>query len=138
MGPLTRLDGWEERLVRYIEHSRAIPFRWGEHDCATFAAGAVAAITGTDHFESFRGKYADEESAASIVAERAEGEYERLITGILGEPKPIGSAGRGDIVLSLRYRLPTLGVCLGEQSAFVTKKGLTFAQTLDSELAWTI
>jgi len=133
-----RIEKWETALARYIEQCRSIPFKWGEHDCATFCAGAVQAITGEDLFAPFRGLYADEESAGAIVAEWAEGDYEALITGIVGEPKAVEFANRGDIVLSLRYRLPTIGVCVGERSAFVTKKGLTFAPTIDSEKAWSI
>lgn len=131
-----RIGGWEARLSGYIEECRHKPFKWGEHDCATFCAGAVLAITGEDLFAPFRGLYADEESAGAIVAEWADGDYETLITSIIGEPKAVGFANRGDVVLSLRYRLPTIGVCLGEHSAFVTKKGLTFAPTSDSEKAW--
>jgi len=133
-----RVNRWEAALNRYIDECRPRPFKWGEHDCATFCAGAVQAITGNDYFAPFRGMYADEESAGAIVAEWAGGEYESLISSILGEPKLIGFANRGDVVLSMRYRLPTIGVCLGEHSAFVTKKGLTFAPTCDSEKAWSV
>lgn len=135
---MMRLAGWERRLSDYVEQCRSLPFSWGTHDCATFCAGAAQAVTGEDLLEQFRGMYADEESAVAVVAEWAEGDYEKLITSILGEPKAVNFANRGDVVLSLRYRLPTIGVCLGERSAFVTKKGLTFAQTSDCEKAWAV
>ena len=43
-----RSPGWQGRLHQYIEARRGQAFRPGRNDCACFAAGAVAAMTGTD------------------------------------------------------------------------------------------
>jgi hypothetical protein len=43
---MTRLSDWHSRLHAYIAEVRDLPFRWGEQDCTTFVAGAVAAMTG--------------------------------------------------------------------------------------------
>jgi hypothetical protein len=45
---MQRLPDWPARLAAHIEAHRALPFAWGTNDCATFAAGAVRAITGQD------------------------------------------------------------------------------------------
>ncbi|MBB4620123.1 DUF6950 family protein, partial [Sphingomonas abaci] len=52
-----RYPDWEARLAAYLEPLRARPFAWGRHDCSTFAAGAVEAMTGVDPMPEFRGRY---------------------------------------------------------------------------------
>ncbi|WP_428673723.1 DUF6950 family protein [Reyranella sp.] len=44
---LVRLPDWKPRLVELANRHRATPYRYGEHDCATFARDAVEAVTGT-------------------------------------------------------------------------------------------
>lgn len=46
--PLKRRPDWRPRLVRYVASIAGRPFVPGQHDCALFAAGAVAAQTGVD------------------------------------------------------------------------------------------
>ena len=45
---MQRLPDWRARLGAHIAAHRTRPFAYGEHDCATFAAGAVQAVTGSD------------------------------------------------------------------------------------------
>ena len=45
---MRRLPDWRTRLSVHIAAHRIRPFAYGEHDCATFAAGAVQAVTGSD------------------------------------------------------------------------------------------
>lgn len=49
---LRRLPDWPEHLAAYLAEQRPHRFEWGTHDCATFAAGAVAAITGGPEFRA--------------------------------------------------------------------------------------
>ena len=43
---MTRLEGWEARLVAFVDARRDMPFEWGGNDCCSFAIAAVAEITG--------------------------------------------------------------------------------------------
>jgi len=52
-----RLTDWRSRLLSYLVAERAAPFEYGSHDCALFAAGAVAAMTGVDYAAPYRGHY---------------------------------------------------------------------------------
>jgi hypothetical protein len=56
----TRPADWPERLAAHTARWRATPFAWGQHDCATFAAGWVLEIHGFDPLEPLRGAYATE------------------------------------------------------------------------------
>jgi hypothetical protein len=52
-----RKPDWEARLAAYLEPLRLRAFAWGQHDCCTFSAGAVEAMTGVDPMPEFRGRY---------------------------------------------------------------------------------
>ncbi len=59
---------WDTRLFNDFLLSRAkTPFTWGTHDCATFAADGIQAITGVDIAVDFRGKYTDQPSAVAAI-----------------------------------------------------------------------
>lgn len=49
------------------------PFKWGQNDCALFAADAIQAITGVDIADDFRGTYKSEKSAMKAIASVAGG-----------------------------------------------------------------
>lgn len=91
-----RLEGWEERLAEYVEAQRATAFAWGKTDCAMFASDAVLALTGSDPFAEYRGRYSTETEAERLIDEA--GGFEALCTRLLGEPKPVACARRGDLV----------------------------------------
>lgn len=52
-----RKTDWQTGLARYLGEVARKPLAYGTHDCALFAAGAVAAITGDDPAAPFRGRY---------------------------------------------------------------------------------
>jgi hypothetical protein len=52
-----RLPDWEPRLAAVLHAARDRPFAVAAHDCGTFAADAVAAITGRDPLASLRAQY---------------------------------------------------------------------------------
>ncbi len=57
---VTRVPDWEARLAALIAASRHRRFQTAVHDCGTFAADAVAAVTGVDPLASLRQRYRDE------------------------------------------------------------------------------
>ena len=67
---MNRRQGWEARLDRAIAAGRRAPFQYGgdaPHDCLSFPAACIAAVTGVDLYEPFRGRYADEAGARALV-----------------------------------------------------------------------
>lgn len=52
-----RLPDWERRLAAVLHAARDRRFAVAVHDCGTFAADAVAAVTGRDPLASMRAQY---------------------------------------------------------------------------------
>jgi hypothetical protein len=114
-----RAHDWPERLVEYIDSRANMPFAWGPNDCCTFAAGAVAAMTGEDHRLAFGHK--TEIGAARSLKKHG---------GIVGicdarlERASIGTAQRGDLGLALIDSRETLVVIEGAEVVAPGARGL--------------
>ena len=54
---IERFSDWQSRLTAYLSVVARQPLAYGVHDCALFAAGAVAAMTGEDIAAPYRGRY---------------------------------------------------------------------------------
>lgn len=130
-----RLHDWPERLSHAIEEARGKSFRWGQHDCCLFVADTVRAITGYDFAADLRG-YETQTGAYRRVAEF--GSIEALVSHLVGPHKAAAFAGRGDVVLAELDQGPTLGICLGNQCAFVGEHGLTFYPRTVASHAWSV
>lgn len=111
-----RAADWEDRLRTYLDRVAEDPFRWGQHDCALFAAGAIKAMTGFDPAADLRGTYSTKTGALEALREHCAGTLLRTAVHWLGAPKSIHQVKRGDIVMRDRF---TLGVCVGLHSYFV-------------------
>lgn len=132
---MRRLEDWPERLAAFVEERRAKPFRWGQNDCALFAADAVAAVTGVDLAERWRGRYSDEVTALQMGLQGASA---HLATGDVGgalrdmaslcldgEVAP-ALARRGDVLLVQHERGESLAVCIGMHAAAPGRRGVVF------------
>ena len=65
---LTRAQHWATRSFhQFIKDNTNTPFKWGEHDCALYAANGIQAMTGVDIASDFRGLYTDEATAAAAI-----------------------------------------------------------------------
>lgn len=91
---LARLPDWPERLAAYLAHARPLRFTWGTHDCVTFAAGAVQAITGQDVLPL---RWPDAAHAARAL--RRLGGLPAAVGLMLPALATPGLAQRGDVVL---------------------------------------
>lgn len=133
---MKRKHEWPELLAEYVTERRKTPFAWGTHDCCKFAAGAVQAIAGENPMAEFH--YGNEVGAMRLIHEA--GGLEVLVTRTLGAPLPsVGQAKRGDVVLAELANGPTVGVCLGVQSAYAAAAGgVLFLPTAGARLAWRI
>jgi hypothetical protein len=131
-----RRDNWPNLLVQFIEQRREQPFAWGSNDCCTFAADWVQLCTGEDHAKTWRNRYSSGLGAARFLEEA--GGVEALVDALGMQRIEPQLAGRGDIVAQETGRGMTLGICLGETTAFVAKGGLVFGPILNVETAWRI
>lgn len=95
---MIRLADWETRLAAYMEPLRALPFAWGSHDCCTFAAGAVAAMTGASTIDEFRGLYTTRRGALIALRRHGAGTLEATMSTKFAAIAP-AQAQRGDLVL---------------------------------------
>lgn len=136
---LCRAPDWEERLSVYLDRVRDEPFKWGSHDCALFAAGAVKAMTGTDPAAAFRDTYKDRAGAAAALTKHGAGTLLKTVTSWFGQPKHPVFTQRGDIVMKDRN---TLGVCVGLHSWFVGEEhganGLVALPTINCTKAFSL
>lgn len=137
--PAARLPGWPRRLADVVARHADRPFAWGEHDCCTFAADVVEAITGRDPMAAWRGAYVGQLAAARLLREH--GGLLGLVSGVLGEPVAPTLALRGDVVLYLQpdhADRPALGVCLGPVFTAPGPAGLAQAPMRLAVHAWRI
>lgn len=113
-----RLPDWEARLAAYLEPLRTRPFQWGRHDCCTFSAGAVEAMTGTDPMPEFRGRYSTAIGSARALRRFGAGDLAATMDQKFVR-LPASLARRGDIVMTAGL----LGVCLGGVLVAVGREG---------------
>lgn len=125
-----RLSDWEARLSAYIAEKRSEPFAWGQHDCCTFSAGAVEAITGTDPMPEFRGKYDTALGSVRVLGGKTLAE----VLDDKFEPVPIGFAQRGDLAMFDNC----VGVVAGDYGWFVSEDGLERVKRPLWDKAWRV
>lgn len=129
-----RLPGWEAELARQIERARDVPFRWGLHDCATWAFDVRLALTGQDAAVAWRGLYSTERGAARMLRRLGHDTLAGLCRAILGDPIQPLCAQRGDIVLADG----AIGVCVGGAGVFVAREGFTSRPMGAAAMAWKV
>lgn len=133
-----RRPGWERRLAEAIAAARDRPFRWGQHDCATFAFDLRRELAGGyDVAALWRGRYRTARGAVLVMRRLGWPSLELAGRDILGEPLPsLHLAQRGDLVLAgsgLGF-----GVCLGARAAGIAPEGLVLVPMAACKLAWRI
>lgn len=94
-----RKPDWEARLAAYLEPLRTRPFCWGVHDCCTFAAGAVEAMTDLDPIPEFRGRYSTAIGSARALRRFGGGTLEATLDAKF-DRIDAALCHRGDIVMS--------------------------------------
>lgn len=130
-----RREGWEHDLHELIERARARPFARGTHDCTTWAADAVRAVSGVDLSLGWRGSYGNARGAARTLRRAGYASLAAAVTDKLGPPLASALlAQRGDIVTDG----VALGVCVGAEAAFVSPKGLVFLPISGCTMAWRV
>ena len=130
-----RVEDWPLRLQAEIENARARPFKWGQHDCGTWASDIVRALTGTE-LALPKGYRTANGSLVAMRRKTGAKTMEGAVTYFLGEPlqTPL-LAQRGDIVL---HNSQALGVCVGSEVFCLSESGLTAVPLADCRVAWRV
>ncbi len=115
---MRRLPDWDARLAAYLEPLRLREFAWGHHDCCTFAAGAVEAMTGVDPIPEFRGAYDDAIGAVQALRTIGQGTLSATLDTKFDRVAP-ALAQRGDLVMTSGL----LGICWGSFAIAVGREG---------------
>lgn len=131
--PGQRLDGWEGALAEAIAHAEADQFEWGRHDCCTWVAQVVLALTGRDVGGDWRGTYRSRLGAARQLRRR--GGMAALWTRHLGKPlaSPL-TARRGDVAVYDE----AAGIVTGRHAAFLGEQGLVHVPLAACAAAWNV
>lgn len=135
-----RLPCWPEQLAAYIDGRRDQPFAWGTHDCATFAAGAVVAMTGCALADLLPGNWTSARGAARAL--NAAGGLRAACSAVLGEPVTGPRAAllpRGSVVCVDAGNGPTLGLLAGNGHWCAPgESGLVWRRAAEVAVAWEV
>ena len=107
-----RHSDWKVRLAQYLGDIARAPFEPGVNDCALFAAGAVAAMTGLDLAADWRGKYATLEAGLALLKTAGHADHTALAALHFEEINPVFGAP-GDIAVVEGPQGETLGIFQG-------------------------
>jgi hypothetical protein len=119
-----RQKGWQGRLVAYLDMAGRRPFVPGQHDCALFTAGAVAAMTGIDYAADYRGRYTTTRGGLRVLRRDGFADHVALAAAhfpATGQPVP------GDLAAVDSAEGPALGVVQGEFVYLLAPGGMTLA-----------
>lgn len=107
----TRYHDWQIRFERFVRERAALPFAWGTHDCAIFAADCVQTLTGTDVALPELRTHTTELQAARLL--KKHGGVAGIAAAALGEPIAPLLANVGDVVLTDMGGGDMLAICNG-------------------------
>jgi hypothetical protein len=130
-----RVTGWPERLAGYVAARAALPFRWGEHDCITFAAGAVEVVTcwrpGMPTWTDARTALRELRAIGGLVAAVESAGLPELARATLAQ--------RGDVVLiEPELRRSFLAVSLGHVWVAPGAAGLVYGPMSNAACGWKV
>jgi hypothetical protein len=95
----TRLPDWERHLAAVLHAARDRRFEVAVHDCGTFAADGVAAVTGRDPLASLRAQYHADAAQPDFAGWSPVAILRRLAATHGWQRVPWRLARRGDLAL---------------------------------------
>lgn len=119
---LMRAPDWALRLSGYLAACARRAFVPGQHDCALFAAGALAAMGGPDLAAPYLGRYRTLTGGRRVL--RREGYADHIAVVAAHLPRRVGRALPGDLAVVQTDDGPALGVVQGLAVYVVTPTGL--------------
>jgi hypothetical protein len=135
----TRPTDWPQRLAEFLRAKEREPFGFGTNDCCLFTCDWLRRLHGVDAAAPFRG-YSSALGAARVLEDRGGvltiAEQVCAENGWVGVPVKL--ARRGDVVALDMGHGPSLGVCVGAESAFPGEHGIIYRDTLECVRAWRV
>jgi hypothetical protein len=131
---LTKLPDWQLRLEAFVAQRRAMPFTWGTNDCCTFAADAVAALTGDAQVGTGLRAHRTAKQACRTIARH--GGIAAIATAACGQPHPAAMAGVGDVVLVTVGKRDALAICNGGTALAPSSAGLVAVPMAHARQCW--
>ena len=120
---MTRLPDWRGRLRAYASSAARTPFNYGRHDCALFAAGAVAAMTGEDPAAGWRGRYTTLRGGLRVIRKAGHADHIAAAAAWFTEI-PSAFAQVGDLAVAPGDAGLALGVVAGAHVWVLRPEGL--------------
>ncbi|MGQ0563659.1 MAG: DUF6950 family protein [Gemmobacter sp.] len=136
-GAMTRLADWRGRLAAHLADSARLPFAWGRHDCALFAAGCLAAMTGSDPGAPCRGRYRTFRGGRRVLGAAGFADHFALASARLAEVPP-AFAQAGDLAHVPGGDGPVMGVVQGHRIYVLRPEGLATVDLLAATRAWRV
>jgi hypothetical protein len=130
---MRRLD-WPERLAQFLSEADGRSFS-ETYSCVVFAADAVKAMTDYDPLP-----VREDTVSAAYARMRREG-YQNILEALsakIGQPIPLSLARRGDVILRRVGDDEAIGICCGEQTAFISDSGIAYWPTLEQFAAFRV
>ena len=134
---MSRLPDWRPRLAAYVETARGRPFASGSNDCALFVAGAVAAMTGTDHGAGYRDCYETFSGGLRRVRKAGFLDHVDLVRSLFDEIR-VPMAAAGDIAVVPTDEGEALGIVQGARVFVVGPDGLRSVDLLAAVKAFRV
>ena len=134
--PLPRLRDWPERMDALLRARAEWPFVWGVHDCCTFCADAVQAITGVDVMGTLRQRYHSAFEALGLTQEL--GGLKAAVSSVLGEPCSPALCTVGDVLLLSNDDREVVALCNGETAIVTGPRGLLAIASPQIMAAWRV
>jgi len=133
-----RLPDWRSRLASYVADQARKRYRPGEHDCALFASGGRAALTGADPLAPVRGCYSTIEEGFELAAAHGYATPFDAVTEGLDEIAP-AYAQAGDLaLLDAGDGTEAMGIVQGEMIYVLKPRGLSLVPMTDARRAWRV
>lgn len=137
MASIKRRGDWRARLDAFFDKQIATEFS-EEQNCATFAADAVKAITGTDIISKYRSTKTISEGIKALKKDGFD-DHVAVAADALEEIHP-SEATLGDVVVFEApddYRF-AFGICIGEQSYVRREDQIGLIPTLTAKRAFRV
>lgn len=126
-----RVKHWESKLFDFVKECEGKPFRWGSHDCVTFAKNCVELITGE---KLDIPKWRTKKEAIELLSEKPLDEY----TSEVLEEINLNFARRGDVVATMTDQGLALGIFLSPNGGFASRNGISYVPTSNLIKAWRV
>jgi len=131
-----KLPDWQLRLEAFVQARRTAPFVWGANDCCTFAADAVAAITGQESAMASLRTYGTAKQAYRTI--KRHGGIAAIATQVLGQPVATQFANVGDVVLVTVGKHPALAICNGGTAMDPSAAGIVAMPMSHARMCWRV